>query len=99
VVKTGFEQGSNVSGTLTLPTTLSEGTYSLQFNYLADNALNIVDTATGKLTVLGKFAKYNSRFTIDDVTTVIDLLLTSTPTSTPLDISDVTMLIDHLLQH
>ena len=99
VVKTGFEQGSNVSGTLTLPTTLSEGTYSLQFNYLADNALNIVDTATGKLTVLGKFAKYNSRFTIDDVTTVIDLLLTGTPTSTPLDISDVTMLIDHLLQH
>ena len=91
-----FMQGSNVNGTITLPTTLDEGNYNVNmYYYNASNELIAVGTAPGKLQVIGHLAKYNAPFTIDDVTATIDYLLSGNKPG--LNIDDLTMLIDKML--
>ena len=92
-----FVQGSNVNGTITLPTTLATGRYNVNLYYYISNAseLNALGTAPGQLQVIGNLAKYNEPFTIEDVTNVIDYLLAGTKPG--LNINDVTTLIDYLL--
>ena len=98
IVKSEFVQRSNINGAITLPTTLNDGTYDLQFNYLMDGTETTVGTSQGKLTVSGKFAKFNTKFTIGDVITLIDYLLVGTPSSSlQVTIDDVTSLIDVIL--
>lgn len=98
LVPNTFEQGSNVTGTLNLPSTLAPGIYDLSLYYYYSNAnqLTAVDVnATGQLHVVGHLAKYNAPFDISDVTTVIDEILLGE--SSILGISDVTELIDYIL--
>lgn len=98
VVIDNFEQGSTVSSAITLPTTLENGFYSLQFRYSYGSNSRVstpVDCESGQLQVVGHLARYNSRFTIDDVTTAIDWLLTGEKPG--VTIEDVTELIDVLL--
>ena len=92
-----FVQGSNVNGTITLPTTLATGRYNVNLYYYINNAseLTALGTAPGQLQVIGNLAKYNEPFTIEDVTNVIDYLLAGTKPG--LNINDVTTLIDYLL--
>ena len=92
-----FVQGSNVNGTITLPTTLATGRYNVNLYYYISNAseLNALGTAPGQLQVVGNLAKYNEPFTIADVTNVVDYLLAGTKPG--LSINDVTTLIDYLL--
>ena len=92
-----FVQGSNINGTITLPTTLAEGKYNLNLTYYTTSAseLSALGTASGQLQVIGHLAKYNAPFTIEDVTTVIDYLLDGSKPG--LTINDVTELIDNLL--
>ena len=63
-----FVQGSNVNGTITLPTTLATGRYNVNLYYYISNAseLNALGTAPGQLQVVGNLAKYNEPFTIED---------------------------------
>ena len=95
VVKNDFVQHIDIVGAITLPTTLADGTYDLQFNYLIDGTESTVDTAQGKLIVSGKLAKFNAPFNINDITTVIDYLLAGTHPQLSID-DDIT-LIDHIL--
>ena len=98
VEKGEFVQRSDISSAITLPTALADGTYDLQFGYLIDDSMTVVGGAQGKLTVAGKFAKFNANFDIQDVTTAIDYLLNDMPTGgVQLNISDITTLIDLLL--
>ena len=92
-----FVQGSNINGTITLPTTLAEGKYNLNLTYYTTIASeqSALGTASGQLQVIGHLAKYNAPFTIEDVTTVIDYLLDGSKPG--LTINDVTDLIDNLL--
>lgn len=92
-----FVQGSNVNGTITLPTTLATGRYNVNLYYYISNAseLTALGTAPGQLQVVGNLAKYNEPFTIEDVTNVVDYLLAGTKPG--LSINDVTTLIDYLL--
>ena len=95
-----FEQGSNVTATVNLPSTLEPGTYNLSLNYYYSNAnqLNAIDSeASGQLLVVGHLAKYNAPFGIADVTAVIDEILLGE--SSILGIADVTELIDYILTH
>jgi len=98
VTLSDFEQGSTISNELTLPTTLAEGTYSLQLHHYQglSRITNPSDCETGELNVVGHLAKYNAPFTIDDVTTTIDYLLKGSHSG--LTIDDVTALIDALLR-
>ena len=92
-----FVQGSNVNGTITLPTTLATGRYNVNLYYYISNAseLTALGSAPGQLQVIGNLAKYNEPFTIADVTNVVDYLLAGTKPG--LSINDVTTLIDYLL--
>ena len=92
-----FEQGSSISSAITLPTTLEQGVYHLQFNYIPLNSgrTTAIDCESGELNVVGHLAKYNAPFTIEDVTQTIDYLLMGTYPN--LKIDDVTSLIDVLL--
>ena len=91
-----FEQGSALSGVLTLPTSLEQGVYNMQVKYATTNGRpTSIDCESGELNVVGHLAKYNAPFTIDDVTTTIDYLLKGT--YQVLKIDDVTELIDVLL--
>jgi hypothetical protein len=54
-----------------------------------------VDCENGQLNVLGHFARYNSAFTIDDVATAVDWLLTGANPNVTID--DVAELVDALL--
>lgn len=92
-----FVQGSNVNGTITLPTTLATGRYNVNLYYYISDAseLTALGTAPGQLQVVGNLAKYNEPFTIADVTNVVDYLLAGTKPG--LSINDVTTLIDYLL--
>ena len=77
---------------------MADGTYDLQFNYLVNGTASTIDISQGKLIVIGKFAKYNAPFNIEDVTTAIDYLLNGTAAdNVELSIDDVIMLIDHIL--
>ena len=98
VTTASFEQGSTISSTITLPTTLESGSYSLQFRYFVGSSSRVstpIDCENGQLNVVGHLARYNSPFTIDDVTTAIDWLLNGDKSN--LTIEDVTDLIDALL--
>jgi hypothetical protein len=98
VVIDNFEQGSTVSSAITLPTTLENGFYSLQFRYSYGSNSRVstpIDCESGQFQVVGHLARYNSQFTIDDVTTAIDWLLTGEKPG--VTIEDVTELIDVLL--
>ncbi len=92
-----FENGSDITLSLMLPATLPQGSYDLHFNYrTADGApLTRVVTASGKLTVVGRFAKYGSPFGIEDVIEAVDSVMNDD--SGEVSISDVTSLIDYLL--
>jgi hypothetical protein len=101
VTTADFEQGSNVNLSMALPTTLETGTYTVEFHYyIAAESARMstpIDCESGVLNVVGHLAKFNSRFTIDDVTATIDSLLNG---SHPvLNIDDVTELIDYLLKN
>ena len=98
VTTENFEQGSSVSSSITLPSTLQTGSYSLQFRYFSGSNSRVsspVDCESGQLNVVGHLARYNSPFTIDDVTTAVDWLLNGVKPS--VTIEDVTDLIDALL--
>lgn len=98
ISKTAFVQGSNVTGTLTLPSTLQQGTYNVQLDYYTNaNALNTVIRADGQLVVVGHIAKCNSDFDVEDVAKVINYVLGGHPDGIELDIDDVTLLINHIL--
>ena len=95
--KNSFQQGSSINGSITLPTTLAEGSYSIGFYYYTTDAnkqTKVCDTQ-GKLQVVGHIAKYNEPFTISDVSVIIDHLLEGS--SDVLSIKDVTALINYLL--
>ena len=98
VVTANFEQGSTVSGAITLPTTLESGSYSLQCRYYQGSSARVstpIECESSQLRVVGHVARYNTPFTIDDVTTTIDWLLTGEKPG--LTIGDVIDLIDTLL--
>ena len=97
VVCADFEQGSAVSSTLTLPSTLASGSYKFQFHYYGTSPRlsTQIYCESQNLKVVGHLAKYGAPFTINDVTTAIDYLLLGTYPQ--LTIGDVTDLIDVLL--
>ena len=92
-----FAQGSDFSASFALPTTLTKGTYKLQFHYYISSPriTTKVECESGPLYVVGNLAKYNEPFDIEDVTSVIDYLLLGTYPE--LSIEDATALIDVLL--
>ena len=94
-----FENGTDISLPLTLPEILPEGTYNLHLNYRTSDSepLTQAITAEGQFYVVGRFAKFGSPFGIDDVVVAIDTLINETSGS-DITISDVTLLIDHLLK-
>ena len=93
-----FEQGSDVSGAITLPTTLTDGSYTLNLYYNLGSSREDtpINSDGGQLNVAGHVAKYNAPFTINDVTTLINYLLVGY--NNTLDINDVTHLINVLLE-
>ena len=97
ISKNTFEQGSTITGAITLPATLAGGNYQLKLYYYTTSANNAtaVDAASAQLTVVGHVAKYNEPFSISDVTKTVNLLLSDT--NSTLTIKDVTTLIDYLL--
>ena len=102
VIRHRFVQGCDINLPLTLPTQLAPGTYDLNFGYSIvneDNSLVNVVTAPGKLVVVGKLAKYNAPFDIEDVTHVINVILNGNGTNSGVsfDVSDVTELIEYIL--
>lgn len=100
IVTADFEQGSNVSSIINLPTTVESGIYSLQFRYYQGSSARVstpIECENGQLTVVGHLARYNTPFTINDVTTAIDWLLTGEKPG--LTIGDITDLIDVLLSY
>ena len=97
VVYADFEQGSAITNTITLPASLNNGNYTLQFHYYVTypRTSTRIYCESKTLKVVGHLAKYGAPFTIDDVTTTIDYLLQGTYSQ--LTIEDVTDLIDVLL--
>ena len=97
VVTDDFEQGSNVTSSVVLPTSLETGSYTLQFHYYGTSPRmsTQIPCESGTLNVVGHLAKYDAPFTIDDVTSTIDNMLSGTYPI--LTIDDVTELIDVLL--
>ena len=97
VATDSFEQGSTVSSSIALPESLATGTYSVHFHYYGTSPRmsTEIPCESNYLNVVGHLAKYGAPFTIDDVTSTIDNMLSgSYPTLT---INDVTELIDALL--
>ena len=94
-----FEPGTDVGCALMLPSTLSDGTYNLQFNYRDgdDGELTAVENVQGQLVVFGPFAKFNAPFTIGDVVDAIDYILNGNPNGVEVSIANVVDLIDMLL--
>ena len=97
VTTSDFEQGSALSTTITLPTTLDPGCYDLKVYYYitSPRMATFTNNDGGQLNVVGHVAKYNAPFTIDDVTTCIQYLLEGRYDI--LKIDDVTELITVLL--
>ncbi len=92
-----FEQGSTVSSALALPATLEKGSYDLQFHYyISSPRVSFqINCPAGKLNVIGHLAKYNAAWTIEDLTTLLDYLLTGSHSA--VELVDVTTLIDTLI--
>ena len=97
VVPANFPQGSNLATGIVLPTTLTTGSYDVQFHYYfsSSNRSTRIECESNKLNVVGHLAKYGAPFNIDDVTVTIDRLLNGT--HPVFNIDDVTELIDILL--
>ena len=98
VVLANFEQGSNLSGSLTLPTTLETGRYPMKMYYFYGNSTRepiLINYEGSELAVVGHLAKFNGTFSIDDVTTAITYLLSGTHDN--LNIADITTLITYIL--
>ena len=94
---TDYEQGSDLTNSITLPTTLKEGSYSVNIYYYTSmpRTAVLINCDGGQLNVVGHLAKYNAPFKIDDVTAVIQYLLEGSYEI--LNIDDVTKLINYLL--
>jgi hypothetical protein len=101
VVRHTFDQGRDVGLSITLPTTLPSGTYDLSFSYCTNDGVSptALETATGKLLVAGKFAKYNNSFNVADVTAAIGYVLNGSPTEVTLNVADITALISYILNN
>lgn len=97
VLNSEFTQHSDINSAIVLPASLPEGTYFLQFNYIADNELNTVVSTQSQLFVSGRLAKFGSTFSMDDLTSLINILLTDK--NTQLNMDDLTGLINYLLTH
>ena len=98
VVLNGFEQGSDLTSSLTLPRTLETGHYPLKMYYYNGNSSrdpNLINVEGSELTVVGNLAKFDSTFSIGDVTTAITYLLKGTYDN--LNIADITTLINYIL--
>ena len=95
VLKSEFSQHCDINSAILLPASLAEGTYNLQFNYIIDNAMNTIVTTQGELTVVGRLAKFNSEFTMDDLAQLINVLLIGE--DTPFEMDDLSQLINHML--
>ena len=93
--KNSFEQGSTVTGNITLPEALEAGSYIIKLYYSTGSDFQTVTTAAGTLQVVGHLANYGEPFTIGDVTKTINYLLDGS--ETVLSIKDVTVLINYLL--
>ena len=97
VLKSEFSQHSDINCAILLPASLAEGTYNLQFNYIIDDALNTVVTTQGELSVVGRLAKFNSAFIMDDLSQLINVLLIDVDTQ--FDMDDLAQLINCMLTH
>lgn len=100
VTPADFEPGSTVTSTITLPANLESGSYKMRFLHYTSSLPREATPANceeGTLNVVGHVAKFNGRFTIDDVSAVIDYLLNDGYPS--LTIDDVSMLVDTLLAY
>ena len=97
--KNTFTAGSTINGSITLPETLENGSYNINLYYYTSDAsdLHTVMTATGKLQVVGRLAKYGEPLNIGDVTTAISYVLDGNYPN--LNISDVTSLISYVLKN
>jgi len=100
ITKNTFEQGSDVEGAITLPTTLTSGSYRVQLDYNTTTSRpSALNQSEGQLVVVGNIAKYNGAFDVTDVTTLIGYILNDHTTAVTLDVSDVTQLINYILNH
>ena len=97
VAKSEFTQHSDVIGSILLPNSLAEGTYNLQFSYIVDGEMIPVGGAQSELTVAGRLAKFDSAFNMDDLSDLINILITDA--SSPYRMDDLSDLINHLLSH
>ncbi len=98
--KSTFVQGSDVAGSITLPTTMAPGLYDFKLYYSTtqNNRPIAIECNAGQLRVVGRLAKYNADFDINDVTYLIDLVLGNAGSNEMnIDINDVTGLIDYIL--
>lgn len=97
VATDSFEQGSTVSSSIALPESLATGIYSVHFHYYGTSPRmsTEIPCESNYLNVVGHLAKYGAPFTIDDVTSTIDNMLSGSYPA--LTINDVTELIDALL--
>lgn len=97
VLKSEFTQHSNINSVIAFPESLTEGTYNLNFNYVVDNKLNTIATVQGELYIAGRLAKFNSSFNMDDLTELINILVSGKNTEFRMD--DLTSLINYLVFH
>lgn len=92
-----FEQGSDVAGSITLSSSLQQGTYNVALYYYISTPSQIVpvECENGQLNVVGRLAKYGAPFVITDATSLIDAVVNGDDTG--VTITDITVLIDYLL--
>lgn len=95
--RNSFEQGSDVNGSISLSTSLGQGSYNVGLYYYISTPSQLVhvECESGQLTVVGRLAKYGDPFNITDVTSLIDDVLNGNDTT--LTITDITTLIEFLL--
>lgn len=91
-----YDQYSDMTAALTLPAGLPAGRYKLQFEYRtqADDPATIVATSAGSLYVVGRFAKFDTPFTVNDVVFMIDEIIEG---QADFFIGDVVDIIDSIL--
>lgn len=97
VLNSDFTQHSSINSAIAFPESLTEGTYNLNFNYIVNNKLNTIATVHGELYIAGRLAKFNSPFNMDDLTDLINILVSGKNTEFRMD--DLTQLINYLVFH
>ena len=97
VLNSDFTQHSSINSAIAFPESLTEGTYNLNFNYIINNKLNTIATIQGELYIAGRLAKFNSPFNMDDLTDLINILVSGKNTEFRMD--DLTQLINYLVFH